>query len=823
MSDQAGLPNSGAENQAAGRAPDSFVVAQAEDQPGTAAQEQLAEGEAAEARPDEAAAEAPSEETAGEAGSEDMPGETETAEAPAPGERAVPALLIDIPSDAYPLPGTGDRLVITVPAGGEVSLDDPAFNPQAATYAVSGSDLVITLADGGVIVLADFFQPGGLGETTLSVLGGPEVSAEQLLASAEALPEAPDEERIEPAAGEPAVETAGGGADFRPFELGPLGEGLNPLGPLGPTAIGFDAEFPDVADDETLELAGADGLAPSIDFTTNLSGTVVERSQGFNPTSTPRLPIRGEGQRVAEDEINGVDRGNVTLDVDREISITFLSETSLSVDSLFVYEVNEDGELTAVRPVFPFVNEPGERNAPPALEPGSKVSLGVVPEGTELGLLLVNDAFRDNQEVFGDGRFELRGADGGPATIADGDPPKLVHIAEDGTETELEGRVIFTSDSTPDDPTTNPLNSNGIGRVVSGWEDQGGRLVIGFEDGLETLRPDHPFGSNLDFDFNDAVFAIDYGPFVQKNVVFNQDGRFFAEISDPDSTEMSMALLKLDSRGRFVGDRLVAPDTEGTNIEVDVRDLNTILLTGVDSVANYETVIGRLGFETTAEDPGLGQRIVSATVWDAEGNISETSLTAFQIREATVGDSEGGEGDDVIVGTSETTPGSDGDDIISGRGGDDVINARSGNDVVDGGPGNDIIDANRGNDIVIGGPGADTIFLGPDTGVNEIRYTGLADGFDTVFGFDGKRDTVNLDELFRDSPFDPESSDISDFLQLRAADVSGNGQEDDVILAADLDGGGDAQRFVDIMGFVDPKNVDGLCPDCSGGSDGATS
>ena len=54
---------------------------------------------------------------------------------------------------------------------------------------------------------------------------------------------------------------------------------------------------------------------------------------------------------------------------------------------------------------------------------------------------------------------------------------------------------------------------------------------------------------------------------------------------------------------------------------------------------------------------------------------------------------QGGEGDDVILGTdgADQIDGNGGDDIICGRGGDDALDGDGGADQVYGGPGSDIV------------------------------------------------------------------------------------------------------------------------------------
>ena len=150
-------------------------------------------------------------------------------------------------------PGAGERISVPVAPGQPVALPDQAFDPGSSRYVIDGRDLVVMPPNGGVIVFAGFFgHPAD--PPTLSVLGGPPVSANELLARAElaAGPQAlvvvaaiPVPDATDTGAGPGSDRlSAGGGAGFAPYDPGDLGPGLAPTGPLGPTALVYGAEFP---------------------------------------------------------------------------------------------------------------------------------------------------------------------------------------------------------------------------------------------------------------------------------------------------------------------------------------------------------------------------------------------------------------------------------------------------------------------------------------------------------------------------------------------------------------------------------------------------
>jgi hypothetical protein len=158
--------------------------------------------------------------------------------------------------DVTPL-AAGERRVIEVPPGTLVTLNDPAFDPDEATYVVSGNDLIVTLANGGVLVLTGFFAPSEA-PPQLSVLGGPPTTPVQLLARAEEVPDLDGPQQPEPAAGPPL----GGASAFRAYDQGDIGDGLDPLGPLGPTELGFGLPEPELTSTEFVDDGNGNGNGP---------------------------------------------------------------------------------------------------------------------------------------------------------------------------------------------------------------------------------------------------------------------------------------------------------------------------------------------------------------------------------------------------------------------------------------------------------------------------------------------------------------------------------------------------------------------------------
>jgi hypothetical protein len=710
--------------------------------------------------------------------------------------------------------GVGERRVVDVAPGTIIALDAPEFDPSSASYAVDSNDLVVTQANGGVLVLTGFFAPSDA-PPYLSVLDGPPTIAGELLARAEAAPDFAqlDEENIEPVTG-----PVSGGAQFLPYDPGNIGPGLDPLGPLGPTALGFASNF-GIADRGTDDsLLGDDGnggggnggSSPVVALRAPFDGTIGEQPDpGFNPVTTPVLPIDAAAlqpietdrtgltynewlqltpsfRELTDAELNNVDQRNVALDSQREVFVRFINETSYSIDSLFVHEIAADGSIVNVRVVFDGTNLPNDAfNDLKALEPGTEVSLGTYDAGTRLAFITLNDGFRENDfaDLHG-GRFEVRDAITGEiAKITDfhdtSNPeanPVIVHIADDGTETVLVGQRFFTADASQDSP-DNRLNPTGDAAFVSGWDAGAGMLVVGFEDGV---------GRFDDNTFTDLIFGIRFGS-PTENVLVTEDGRGLgATITDNDSTEMSAASITLDG---FAGDQLVldAAVLADTGISFTQVSDTQIDLTGLSLTENYEKVISAIGIDVDVDNPIYGTREVTVTVTDSDGN-EGTKSTSFDVQDNLIA---GTTGNDTLVGTPS-------DDVIAGRAGDDQISGEGGNDFIFGGDGRDNIDVSLpGENIVIGGLQADTIILGP--GADVVRMVGLSDGTDTIRNFNATEgDKLDLTVLLRDSGITDATFDAFVRTQVVAGDVT---------VQVDLDGPGTNTSFVDVAGLPSPTGV----------------
>ena len=255
---------------------------------------------------------------------------------------------------------------------------------------------------------------------------------------------------------------AGGGAGFAPYDPGDIGPGLEPLGPLGPTSLSYSAEFPPLHDafgagngNDNVEFGAAPPppaggepvlpsepvtpetpapLAPTVIQTGATLGLVAELDRGFQFQSTVNDPGLVERVQLSSDRINGIDPANVTLDAGRDVSVAFVDEVARLKGSLGVFQVAPDGSFHDAALVFPNVNstagdDPPRHDGQGPLAPDATVSLGHLPEGTQLGFFLVSDGANQNGwtqladgSSFPDGTFEVRREGDSVTLLQNGSP-----------------------------------------------------------------------------------------------------------------------------------------------------------------------------------------------------------------------------------------------------------------------------------------------------------------------------------------------------------------------------------------------------------------
>ena len=737
-------------------------------------------------------------------------------------------------------PAAGERVAVPVAAGQPVALPDQIFDPDDARYVIDGDDLVVTPKGGGALVFDGFFAHPAE-PPTLSVMGGPAVDANELLARADLaappaqpvviaqIPVPGDQETAAGPSG--GKESAGGGAGFSPYDPGDIGPGLAPVGPLGFTSLAYSAEFPTLRGDAFGESGQGEprsGGGPTIAIGGATLGVVADVSLGFQFASAASDPGLAEKVGLADGRINGLPPANVTLDAPRDVSVIFQDEFARLKSSLGVFQVvGPDHALTAAQMVFPNVNsteyspqDHQKLDGQGPLEPGvSSVTLTGLTPGAEIGFFLVSNGFlANNQEIFQGGRFELRSGNdiARTASLDDGTPPVLVHVDGDRV-TQVQGAVYVTVDPDPADPKVNVLNPDGSTHVVSWYDAATGNLTFSLEDRTLTGR-----GSG-DGDFNDATFQLHFGAVTNRELFYGggaTDGAFKITITDDGGT-LSGADLQLTSFQP--GDRLelvrgVDGDgdgiADGTAIRVEQAGDTGFVLSGEDSIEHYQSVLNSIRLQNDTDAVG-GDRQASLVVTDGDGLRSEPAAITISIRDLI---DDGGPGNDVLTGT-------DGFDGLAGFGGDDIIRGLGGPDFLDGGDGDDQLFGDAGNDFLLGGPGQDTLSGG--AGGDRFIVTALGDGRDTILDFNADEgDRLNLQKLFAGTGFDPGANNAGDYLRIEAVNANGDATSD-VGVIADLDGAGNAYTAAQVAVLVNPVGVGPGTPiqevTTFTGSDGATS
>ncbi len=120
----------------------------------------------------------------------------------------------------------------------------------------------------------------------------------------------------------------------------------------------------------------------------------------------------------------------------------------------------------------------------------------------------------------------------------------------------------------------------------------------------------------------------------------------FAEISDPDSTEMSQMTFSLRAGTFEVGlDELFILAVDGAtvlglgdtvvgNITIQFFSATTIVLGGADTIASYLTALDRLGLDHSGDSPDTDLlRLIDITTEDALGQLSNTAVAEVSVWE----------------------------------------------------------------------------------------------------------------------------------------------------------------------------------------------
>ncbi|TRV25495.1 MAG: hypothetical protein EWV88_07700 [Microcystis wesenbergii Mw_MB_S_20031200_S109D] len=242
-----------------------------------------------------------------------------------------------------------------------------------------------------------------------------------------------------------------------------------------------------------------------------------------------------------------------------------------------------------------------------------------------------------------------------------------------------------------------------------------------------------------------------------------------------NSSSLSSAQVRITNLLNGSGESLTANAT-GTNIAVAYdAATGTLSLSGRDSLANYQQVLGTVTYNNTAATPNTTARKIEFTVDDGAlfSNISQVAVTTLSFN--LPNSIQGTAGADALTGTA-------GDDLISGLAGNDTLQGLGGNDTLQGGNGNDTLQGGAGNDTLQGGAGNDSLTGGLDddllvggAGSDRLIYQALSDrgtGAEVISDFAATADTLVLTQLFSSLNYQG-SNPVSDgYLRFRPQGVN---------------------------------------------------
>lgn len=344
----------------------------------------------------------------------------------------------------------------------------------------------------------------------------------------------------------------------------------------------------------------------------------------------------------------------ITMQEDRDISITFDSDGAGYQNSIGYYRVEQDsGEIYDVGLVWAnasAVDEGGE------LIEGVSTETISVETGNQIGFFIVSNGAGSIDEN-AEGVFEFRNQNGGPATIND-IAPTLVFVDTQGTVEPVEN-AVFHSAAFGD---RIDLNADSTAHTVGILQTEEGEIQLGFED--------LPGGG--DKDFNDVIVTVDIGEATATVLNEHFDTNVADETENLDAQSTDTNFNPADTADRLHGE--MGSDT-------------------LEGMQGNDLLVGdRAGDEWELID---GEWVYDASKIENNGDAQDTDDDILI----------GGHGNDVLNGGF-------GDDHHVGGAGDDRINAGFGRDFADGGEGADTINLEGGNDIGQGGLGNDTIHAG---------------------------------------------------------------------------------------------------------------
>lgn len=420
---------------------------------------------------------------------------------------------------------------------------------------------------------------------------------------------------------------------------------------------------------------------------------------------------------------------------DYPVSVVFEGETAGYRNSFGYYKINNDtGEIYGVSMIWENASLQGSGGS---LVAGESREYLDVAEGESLGFFIVSNGYSyNNYAAMEGGSLAFVDTDGSNATLGSTDP-RLVHTADDGTQTEVRHHQYHTAAF--DD--TLGLNPDGVLHTTGVLKTDAGTLTLGFED----------LFNGGDRDFDDAVFTVDIGTAnaqvlnahyrTQQGLPDNPfDGDGNTPVVDVQDNDILWGGTGNDELWGHKGNDQLHGENGTDELHGGSGD---DLLTGGSGA---DVLYGNLGTDTLRGDNGNDKLYGNSGDDNLDGGGDNDRLeggSGNDTLEGGIGNDEllggsgndvlsGGNGDDSLTGNSgddeltggagsDNLQGSSGNDTLDGGSGHDTLIAGSGNDTLRGGSGNDQLNGNSGNDVLDGGSGNDVINGG--SGIDTVDYS----------------------------------------------------------------------------------------------------
>ncbi len=152
------------------------------------------------------------------------------------------------------------------------------------------------------------------------------------------------------------------------------------------------------------------------------------------------LVIEHDLGRLTKTPVPGIDPAHFQLADDHAVSLSFAGEEAKYRNTVGVYKIGPNGEITDVQIVFKDASESWWGGT----DVGSSIDLDLVA-GDNFGVFLIADGAKKNAfRRFDDGHFEFRDKDGSPATLDSG-APELVFVDDRGRTKDLKGDVYHSA------------------------------------------------------------------------------------------------------------------------------------------------------------------------------------------------------------------------------------------------------------------------------------------------------------------------------------------------------------------------------------------